>query len=249
MAIALVRQNGYHAGAAAATTTDVLTLSANATAGNMITAIFAGKCTGAQTLTFSDSVGNTWATDTSFVNGNIVAIGSTMQDVGTLTTSNSVTATCTGNFANERSFWLEEFSGVATGTRLDQQVSSSNAGGTGTNTGNLTPSVADVLAVALNYHDPFASTDTLNTSGTVGTYSSFTQTNSSTVAANRTAWPVYQIVSGGSGTAQKHAWTWTSTSSQFVGTAFALYKPFVAVTTPTVGVAVNYAAIHRASRW
>lgn len=251
MAIAFVGQRGAHVGALAATNTDVLSLASNATAGNMIVCIFAAITSGDRVLSVSDSAGNTWATDSTFHNGNAMIISSTMQDVATLTTSHTVTVTSTGgNFASDRLMWLEEFSGISTGTRVDQQVSSSNAGGTVTNTGLRTPTVNDTLAVALNFHDPASSADSINATGTnatVGTYSSFPTTNQTAINGTRTTWPVYQIISGGSGVGQRHKWSWSTSASGFVGTSFVIYKPVATVTsTPLV---LNKAALNRAYRW
>lgn len=229
-----VRENGFHVGPEAGTATDTLPLTSGATAGNMVVAIFASGTWGLpNNFTFSDSNGNTWQTHAAyddFSTGACVVIGSTMQDVGTLTTSDTVTLTIDNSttYNGKRMFWLEEFSGISTGTRLDKTSATATTSGTSLQTALLTPTANGDVAIAVNQHTPSGSTDTINASGTVGTYSSFTTASAST--DSRTAWPVYQIISGGSGVSQRHRWTW-STSSSDNTYAFVLIKSEISAET------------------
>jgi hypothetical protein len=107
--------------------------------------------------------------------------------------------------------------------RANKQRSSSNAGGTSTNTGSLTPTCDSGVLIAVDYHDPTSSVDTINAATTVGTYLSPATDHG--YGTSRSAWCVYRVANGGiAGVAQKHAWTWSSSASGFVGTSFVIYQ-------------------------
>lgn len=177
--------------------------------------------------TFSDSKGNTWSTDFEQKdNFQYVLIGSTRQDVGTLTTSDTITFTL--NMARSSNTptltWIEEFSGLASTSYKDGSGSGTGGSGTTLATPTVTPTQDGDLAVAFIDTQSSAVTETINATGTVGTYSSFTTVhlNSSGVGNSRVAYPVYQILSTGSGTGQAHAWTLSAStwSDRLIG----LYK-------------------------
>lgn len=158
--------------------------------------------------TFSDSKGNTWATDFEYLeNFQYLLIASTIQDVGTLTTSDTITFTLNMTRSTNACTigWVEAFSGVS----VAKDGTAGTAAGSGTTlaTATKTPSQGDDLAFALIDTQNSTVNHTLNDTATVGTYSAFTtgqQTNA--VSNSRSVYPVYQILSGQSGVGQKHAW-------------------------------------------
>jgi hypothetical protein len=129
----------------------------------------------------TDSKGNTWSVDKAATASPLAALASTMQNVGTLTTSDTITVTYT-TASNPRSVIVDEFSAVAT-SPLDQVAT---ATGTTTNrTGGTTPTTtqADELIIGC-----FA-TGSAETSFTHGTgYSDFTTKFAGSVSGE------YQIV-------------------------------------------------------
>lgn len=191
-----------------------ITLAAAPSAGNTVMFMLrvCPNASSGYSATFSDSKGNTWSTDYELKdNFQYVLIGTTRQDVGTLTTSDTVTFTM--NMARSSNTptlaWVEEFSGLATSSYTDSSSGTASGSGTTLATATLTPTQDGDLVVAFIDTEDTSVTETINASGTVGTYSSFTTAhlNSSGVGNSRVAYPVYQILSTGSGTGQAHAWS------------------------------------------
>lgn len=145
MAIAYVKEVGKNTGNA---TTLVIAVAAAPAAGSMV--ILRIGFRGSATVTISsvvDSKGNTWAIDVqNNASGGHAALASTEQDIGTLTTSDTITITFSAAPANGAASIADEFSGLAT-TPTDQTQSgtattTARAGGT---TGTTTQ--ADELVV------------------------------------------------------------------------------------------------------
>lgn len=180
MAIAYVGERGTRNVTNGSTSTETVTLASDCTAGNTVVLFFAARCTSTSGVSVTDSKGNTWLIAVGPLNSsnNFGFIASTTQDVGTLVTGDVITITAGATLTN-RMGPVEEFSGLYTaGTRRDKTASNQNTGSVGTgDTGTSSPlahlpELAVALVVTSNASN-FSSTS-LNSSGTVGTWSSFT---------------------------------------------------------------------------
>ncbi|MGW6257630.1 hypothetical protein [Streptomyces sp. NPDC055085] len=207
-----------------------VTPTANATSGNTVFVIgrFPADTAG-QTLAVTDSLGNTWTTDYVFSQTvNYLFIASTRQDAGVLSTSSTITLTASGaRRTNCPTFtWVEEFTGI-----LAAGYTNGTAGTvfgptatTGT-TATKTPSVNNDLVLALVDIQSSSTTATENGSGTVGTYSTPTTAQITSVGAGtaRRDRVAFQALSGGSGVGQTH--TWSFSGSVWSDKLSGLYKP------------------------
>lgn len=105
----------------------------NCTAGNTLALVIAHYVANTIGVTgVTDTKGNTWTIDQSVTvtGGQAVFICSTLQDVGTLTTSDTITVATTGSGTG--AYWLEEFSGQYSKDVSTSATGTSGAGNTGT---------------------------------------------------------------------------------------------------------------------
>lgn len=151
-------------------TTAVFSVTSAPTAGSLLVMSgFAGNL-GATTVAVSDSKGNTWTVD----NGpNTSGFGfgftaSTLQAVGALTTSDTVTMTFGVTNTNGVGCDVREFIGASNTVDSTGSNSSNSTSGIN-NTGTLSP-VAAGCAVVASSGFGFPTTAPFNATGTVGTY-------------------------------------------------------------------------------
>src|SRR5258708_40116857 len=113
MAIALVQECATRTGANAATTTEVIPITSAPSAGNTLILCTATRNSSITGCSVADSKGNTWTIDIGPLNtsNNFTFIASTHQNVGTLTTSDTVTITYGSAPTEARYSTIEEFSG------------------------------------------------------------------------------------------------------------------------------------------
>jgi hypothetical protein len=178
------------------------------------------------TPTVTDSKGNTWTIDGEYhENFQDLIIASTRQDVGALTTSDTVTITTTANTSGQFLACLQEFSGIAVTSYVDGAMQTNHQTTSPQLSPIYTPTADGDLIIAMQDHQTTTDTVTINGTGTVGTYSSFTTAQISGTTARKMV-PVYQILSSGNGVGQKHAWTTSSSTwSDIIIGGYKKYAP------------------------
>jgi hypothetical protein len=146
MAIAFVNNVGTGVKTTTSSTVTIVPVQ-NCGAGNML-AIAVG-CGGTTTLSsVTDTKGNTWAVDKNQgTSGSPCGLATTMQDVGTLTTADTITATVSANGANHVCCAME-FSGITSGTRLDQVIGADGTTATAVSSGS-TATLAQTVELVL----------------------------------------------------------------------------------------------------
>lgn len=131
MAIAYV-QEVAHGNLPATGTTWAMAVAAAPSAGNLV--VLSVTCPGAETLaSVADSQGNTWSVDRTANNSTseTISVASTVQDVGALTTADTVTLTFSASITKGTGA-LQEFSGC---TNAVDQTSSATSAGASVNAG------------------------------------------------------------------------------------------------------------------
>lgn len=221
-------------------TSVTVTPTANANAGDtLIMAVSTRITTAGTTITVTDTKSNTWTTDVGPFQGsnNWTAVVSTRQNGGALTTSDTITLTFSNAISESVNINLDEFYGLATSSYTDGTANNASATTVSTplSCGSITPTQnGDLMIAVANWQG--AVTPTVNTSGTVGTYTT-TAITSSGGTAQKTMVYGYQVLSAGNGTAQQFDST-SSSSSSFQGVSVA-YKTVGSYNMLGVAVAIN----------
>jgi hypothetical protein len=183
------------------------TTTQTASPGDLVTLFILSKLTtnaDANSLV-TDSRGNTWTTDVHQESANNYAvIASTLQDVGTLQSGDTITVTVQGGntwgLSNFVAYWVEEFSGPAVAPVTDKTASANNASALTGVSGTTAATVqADEMAfagiitgsgettlTAVGY-DPFPTTMKTSTRGGLACYKILTATGAQSVTFNWTA--------------------------------------------------------------
>lgn len=124
-------------------------IEADCGAGNTVFLKWASRCTSTAGISVADDRGNTWTVDM-LANGsnNLVIIASTRQDVGTLVTGDNITVTFGTAPGQARMWYVDEFSGLADTSYLDQTASATAASGTAITSGTTAATdTADELCI------------------------------------------------------------------------------------------------------
>ena len=148
MAIAYVAQQGSRAGGSSGSTSTItFNPSQNLGAGNMLLVAAIGG--GVTVSSVTDTKGNTYHLDQSGTNGSgtTIYLYSTVQNAGTLTTTDTVTVTYSGATTHYGVASIE-FSGISANSRLDQ-VNTALGSATNRTAGSLTTTSANELIVAV----------------------------------------------------------------------------------------------------
>jgi len=222
MAIAFVRELAAATGSAQnpANAARSFTLSAGATAGDLVVLFMLGKLTtnADANVVVTDSRGNTWVTDVhNEAANNYAFIASTVQNAAALVAGDTITATIQGGNTWALSFfgawWCEEFSGQAASPWTDATASANNASGTSGVTGTTAATAqADEMAFA---GIVVGSTETTLTPSAYTTFTTGLQTGS------RAGIACYKILAA-TGT-QSESFSW-SPNADFSTALIATYK-------------------------
>jgi hypothetical protein len=106
--------------------TQSIPILSNCTPGNTLILSFACRCTSISGVAVTDSKGNAWTVDEVRTNNNFVFIASTRQNVGTLTTSDTITVTFGVSAQQVRIWILNEYTGLLTSGYVDQTQHNEN---------------------------------------------------------------------------------------------------------------------------
>jgi hypothetical protein len=144
--MSLVKEVGKNNGSAAL----VVAVSAAPAAGNVLIARGGFRASAATTLTsVTDTQGNTWLIHVqNNASGGHSFVASTAQDVGTLTTADTITFTPSGSVGNGISVIVDEFSGVDTSSSRGDQTNTATGSTTSRDAGSVTTLFANELIVA-----------------------------------------------------------------------------------------------------
>lgn len=238
MAGAFVRENGAGKGDAHSVsvfiTSKALAIGTNATAGNTVMLIIClGSTDAIGTYTISDSNGNSWTKDHSIVDATDTAltwiVASTRQNVGALTTADTITISTSGGGWDVYTYWIEEFSGLLTvAGYVDRTANNHGPAATSGSTGttSATRHVDEVAIAAMGI--PNTGTNLAKAAA----YTAFTtgvQVQTDTVSLNSiSAFPTYKILSG----LATQSETYTFLSNTFAGLILT-YQAKVTTVNPT----------------
>jgi len=208
MAIAYVRELAANKANGVSDTTATFSLTATADPKNLVVLFFlCRQTTQPSAAAVTDSRGNTWTVDRgpSGATNNNALIASTVQNVGTLQSGDTITVTFTGGVGMTSfttAWWVEEFSGHQISGRVDGSAATNNASGLSGVTGNATSTGVDDLAFA------GIIVGSVEATVTAASYSLFT--TGQQVGASRSGLAAYKLpVSPGT---QSETFNWTSTA-------------------------------------
>lgn len=178
MTTAYVAERG-HGTSTSTLTTITISVATTTTANNKLICLVAGVNTSAGIGTITDTKGNTWTVDKStlFATGDEWVLVISSDNATALVSGNTITIGLSGS-CTRSAYWLEEFSGVSTGSSATLANSNQGAGATSINSGgSVAVNTAGYLSVGLFTGTAASTTQRItgiNASGTVGTYSAFT---------------------------------------------------------------------------
>lgn len=218
-----------------------MTVTANVSVGQFIVVAFTCTSGNARTVAFSDSAGNTWATDVSQSTTSGVWIGSAQVTNALTSGVSTITATISGGASVSRLICAAQVSGIATSTAFDKGASTSGTSTSWSSGATAATTQADELVIGACGWDSTA-TETSTPGGSYTELFDFDNTGASELTMT------YLIVSATG--AQTATGTLTNSGSRTTAMAVATYKGAASSTVePFRPIQVYAQAVKTSSSW